>query len=107
MLTLDEVKRLCHKLSVEITGKPDDTLYEDVSCITYYNDVIDCGDTVVTHRHIDIEYSFGDSYEICEDTALFLYICTLCNLPLLKTEEEIVLYQNMYHERKGILHPKM
>ncbi|MCI8553954.1 MAG: hypothetical protein HFJ80_03305 [Clostridiales bacterium] len=94
MMTLKEVKQICHQLSLENTGESEEALCEEISCIVYYQDVIDCGDTVMVHRHIDIEYSFGDYYEIDEDTALFQYIGTLCPLPLLKEETEMVLYQN-------------
>ena len=38
--------------------------------------------------HIDIEYSFGDYYEVHEDSPLFPFICALCNLSLEQEEEE-------------------
>ena len=41
-----------------------------------------------------VEYSFGDYYEVHEDSPLFQFICELCNLSLTQDEEEIILYQN-------------
>lgn len=93
MITMDEVKQISTKLSEENMGIADDSLSEDISSIIYYSDVIECDDTVIIHRHIDIDYSFGDYFEVCEDTKLFQCICTLCNLPLLQEEQEIVIYQ--------------
>ena len=93
MFTLNEVKQICRQLSLEDTGAADDNLSEDISCIVYRIDVIDCDTTVIIDRHVDIEYSYGDYYEVSEDTPLFQFIGTLCELPLLDTEQEIILYQ--------------
>lgn len=93
MLTLNEVKQITGKLSLENTGMSHDNLSEDISYIAYRTDVFECGNTVKIHRHIDIEYSFGEYCEICEDTPLFQFICTLCNLPLPQEEQEMILYQ--------------
>lgn len=72
MMTLNEVRQICCQLAMENEGSADDTLCDDVDSITYYCDKIDCDDTMIVNRHIDIEYSFGDYYEIAEDTPLFL-----------------------------------
>ena len=93
MITMDDVKQISKKISLE-NGISDDDLSEDVSEIVYRMDVFDCGDSPVIDRHIDIEYSFGDYYEVHEDSPLFQFICALCNLPLAQNEEEIILYQN-------------
>ena len=63
--------------------------------IVYRIDVFECDDTPIIDRHIDIDYSFGDCYEIHEDNPLFQFICTLCNLSLAQAEEEeMILYHN-------------
>lgn len=97
MLTNSEVKQINHKLYLENMGMPEDSpindLSEDISYIIYYTDVFESDNIPIIHRHIDIEYSFGEYYEICENTDLFQFICTLCSLPLLQEEQELVLYQ--------------
>ncbi|MCM1536356.1 MAG: hypothetical protein NC126_10585 [Clostridium sp.] len=92
MITMDDVKQISRKVSSE-NGILDDDLSEEISEIVYRMDMFECGDTPIIDRHIDIEYSFGDYYEVHEDTPLFEFICTLCNLPLLQEENEIILYQ--------------
>ncbi len=91
MLTLEEVKQICGKVSMELTGAEEDSLWEDVSSIVYRLDTFDCVDMVICDRHIDIEYSFGDCYEIKEDAPLFQWICERCGLH--PAGEETVLYQ--------------
>ena len=93
MITMDDVKQISQKISLE-NGISDDDLSEDVSEIAYRIDVFECGDSPIIDRHIDIEYSFGDYYEVHEDSPLFQFICELCNLSLTQEEEEIILYQN-------------
>ena len=93
MITMDDVKQISQKISLE-NGISDDDLSEDVSEIVYRIDVFECGDSPVIDRHIDIEYSFGDYYEVHEDSPLFQVICELCNLSITQEEEEIILYQN-------------
>ena len=93
MITMDDVKQISQKISLE-NGISDDDLSEDVSEIAYRIDVFECGDSPIIDRHIDIEYSFGDYYEVHEDSPLFQFICELCNLSLAQEEEEIILYQN-------------
>ena len=93
MITMDDVKQISQKISLE-NGIFDDDLSEDVSEIAYRIDVFECGDSPVIDRHIDIEYSFGDYYEVHEDSPLFQFICELCNLSLAQEEEEIILYQS-------------
>ena len=93
MITMDDVKQISQKISLE-NGISDDDLSEDVSEIVYHIDVFGGGDIPIIDRHIDIEYSFGDYYEVHEDSPLFQFICALCNLSLAQEEEEIILYQN-------------
>ena len=93
MITIDDVKQISSKISLG-NGISDDTLSEDISEIVYRIDVFECGDTPIIDRHIDIEYSFGDCYEVHDNNPLFQFICALCNLSLKQDEEEIILYQN-------------
>ena len=93
MITMDDVKQISQKISLE-NGISDDDLSEDVSEIAYRIDVFECGDSPIIDRHIDIEYSFGDYYEVHEDSPLFQFICELWNLSLAQEEEEIILYQS-------------
>ena len=93
MITMDDVRQISQKISLE-NGISDDDLSEDVSEIAYRIDVFECSDSPVIDRHIDIEYSFGDYYEVHEDSPLFQFICELCNLSLAQEEEEIILYQS-------------
>ena len=69
-------------------GISEDNLSEDVSEIVYRTDVFECDDASIIDRHIDIEYSFGDYYEVHEDSPLFQFICALCNLSLEQEQEE-------------------
>lgn len=92
MITLNEVKHISSKVFLENIGVLDSDLSEDLSCIAYRIDVFECGDTFIIDRHIDIEYSFGEYYEVHEDTSLFQFICTLCGLSL-HEEKEIIIYQ--------------
>ena len=92
MITLEEVKEISRRLSLE-NGISDDNLSGDISGIVYRTEVFECGDSPMIDRHVDIEYSFGEYYEIGEDTSLFGFISTLCNLPLLQEEQEIVLWK--------------
>ena len=93
MITMDDIRQISQKISLE-NGTSDDDLSEDVSEIVCRTDAFECGDTPIIDRHIDIEYSFGDCYEVHEDNPLFQFICELCGLSLAHEEEEIILYQN-------------
>lgn len=93
MITLNEVKQIVDKLSLEDLPATDDNLIDDISCIVYCNDVFECGDETINSRHIDIEFSFGDYYEIQEEDPVFQFICTLCNLPMTEDEQELIIYQ--------------
>lgn len=94
MITIDGVKQISQKISLE-NGLSDGDLSEDVTEIVYRIDVFERGDTPMIDRHIDIEYSFGDYYEVHEENPLFQFIRALCNLSLAQVEEkEIILYQN-------------
>ena len=92
-ITLDEVKQISRQISLENTGAADEDLSGDIACIVYRTEVYACGGASRTGRHIDIEYSFGEFYEIHEETALFQAVCTLCGLPLRQEAGETVLYQ--------------
>lgn len=87
MITRNEVRQISNGLFMENGSS------EEISRIVYYIDVYETGDDTIIRRHVDIEYCFGEYYEICEGTSLFQLISTLCNLPLLQEEQEIVVYQ--------------
>lgn len=93
MITIDDVKQIISKIALE-NGIGDNDLSEDVFEIVYRTDVFKLDDETVIDRHIDIEFSFGDFYEVHEDNPLFQFISALCSLPLAQEEEEIILYQN-------------
>lgn len=93
MLTINEVKQIVSKLSLENLPLSNNDLIENISCVIYRNDVFVYGNTTMNSRHVDIEFSFGEYYEIHEDTPAFQFICTLCNLPLSKEEQELIIYQ--------------
>lgn len=92
MITINDVKQISKKISLE-NGISENDLSEDVSEIVYRTDVFECDDASIIDRHIDIEYSFGDYYEVHEENPLFQFICALCNLSFALEEEEIILYQ--------------
>lgn len=92
MITLDDVKEVSGKLALE-NGITADASKDDICSIIYRADVFDVEDPSMIERHIDIEYSFGEYYEIAEDTPLFQFICGLCDLPLSREEQEIVIWE--------------
>jgi len=87
MITINDVKQVSKKISLENVISEND-LSKDVSEIVYRTDVFECDDASIIDRHIDIEYSFGDYYEVHEDSPLFQFICALCNLSLEQEQEE-------------------
>ena len=98
MITLQGVKKISDKLYMENMDIAKDSQCEDLSeeifQIVFRKDVLECGSDTMVDRHIDIEYSFGECYEVHEETPLFQYICSLCGLSLLQEErEEMVIYQ--------------
>ena len=94
MLSLEDVNEICQGLSLEIMGRLEEDFSEDVSCIVYYHDICECGDVSIYHRHIDIEFVYGECYEIQEGMRLFQDICRLCDLSLVGDKEEgIVIFQ--------------
>ena len=92
MITANEVNQMVSKLFSENISS-DNELMEDISCIIYRRDAFECGDSAIYHRHIDIEFSFGEYREIHQDTPDFQFICRLCNLTLSGEEREIILYK--------------
>lgn len=103
MLTWNDVRQISDKFIMENTHIPNDDPGEDVSKdilrIVFRIDIFECGGDTVIDRHIDIEYFFGEYYEVNEGTALFRYISSLCSLPLQQEEQgEIVIYQKCQEE---------
>ena len=94
MMNLNEVKQVINKLALEKTMVQNNDLSNEVSCIVYRADIFKCGDDNIISRHIDIEFTFGDYYEICEGNSMFQYICSLCGLQTsMKEQDEVLLYQ--------------
>lgn len=93
MITIDSVKQINQKISLE-NGLSDDNPCEDITNIVYRIDTFGCGDSSIIDRHIDIEYFFGEYYEIYEENPLFQSICGMCNLSFVQEEmKEIILFQ--------------
>lgn len=97
MKNSDELNQILENLPFIIEGdnSADYNLSEDVSSIVYYVDIFECGNSDIISRHIDIDFIFGDCYELHEEDALFQAIFTRCNLQTITkaSEQEIVLYQ--------------
>jgi len=93
MITRSEVEQIVGRLPSQFSSGSGDCLIDDISYMVYRHEVFEYGGTAVHNRHIDIEFSFGECYEICEATPLFQLICGLCNLPLLKEEGEMMIYK--------------
>lgn len=94
MLTTSEVGEILNQLYAENTSSSNNDLFEAVECIVYRNDIFEYGAATQGYRHIDIEFSFGDYYEIAETTALFQFVCSLCDFP--QSEREWILYQQEF-----------
>lgn len=92
MLTLEQVKEISRRLAEE-NGIEIDASSEDISSIVYRIDVFGDEDPSMIDRHIDIEYSFGDYFEITEDSPLFEYIRGLCGLPFSSEEQGITIWE--------------
>lgn len=96
MLTKDDVKEISRRMASEKTDGAEDCSWEDISAVVCRVDVFpldDDGGESVLHRHIDIEYSFGDYYEAEEEDPLFRFIAGLSGLVLPEEETEIILYE--------------
>lgn len=97
MINSDELNQILENLSfiIERDNHADYDLSEDVSRIVYYVDIFECGSSNIISRHIDIDFIFGDCYELHEEDALFQSIFTRCNLQTIAedSEQEIILYQ--------------
>lgn len=93
MLTFNNVKEIIRHLSEKMMLKYDLDLCGDVSSIVYYSDSYKCGENNIIDRHIDIEFVFGEYHELHEKDELFQYICSLCSLPAVINQAEIILYK--------------
>lgn len=94
MLTFHDVKKIIKQLSEKMLLEYDAALCEDVSAIVYYNDLYKCGENNIIDRHIDIEFIFGEYYELHDEDELFQYIYELCELSSVMKEGKKILYQN-------------
>ena len=95
MMNINELKGILVKLSHENIDENIDKLAEDVFSVVYRVDIFECGDINIINRHIDIEYEYGESYEIHEGDILYDNIFSLCNLNVIGKEQDadIILYQ--------------
>ena len=81
------------KLFPENSFMPDKELIGDISCIIYRNDLFECDGKTIHSKHIDIEFSFGEYYEIPQVDPAFQFICNLCKLALPEETQEFIIYQ--------------
>lgn len=97
MINSDELNQILENLPFisERDNRADYDLSEDISRIVYYVDIFECGNSDIVSRHIDIDFIFGDCYELHEEDALFQSIFTQYNLQTITedSEQEIILYQ--------------
>ena len=95
MIDINELKDILVKLPHENIDKDIDKLVEDVFLVVYQVDMFECGDINIINRHIDIEYEYGEFYEIHEGDNLYDDIFALCNLNVNKKEQntDIIIYQ--------------
>ena len=93
MITINEVRQIMNKFFPENSFMPDKELIEDISCIIYRNDIFECNDKTIHSKHIDIEFSFGECYEIPQVAPAFQFICNICNLSLPEETLELIIYQ--------------
>lgn len=88
MLTSTDVQNILRFL-----GASADDLSKDVDCIVYRTDVFSCGEEAIISRHIDIEFTFGEHYEIADTLPLFDWICDHSGLAPSSEETAVLLYQ--------------
>ena len=93
MITTNQVWQIMNKLFPENASMPYNEIIDDISCIIYRNDIFECGDKTIHSKHIDIEFSFGECYEIPQDNPVFQFICNICNFPLSEETQELIIYQ--------------
>lgn len=93
MITTYEIRQIMNKLFPENSFTQGMGLIEDISCIIYRNDIFECDDKTIHSKHIDIEFSFGESYEIPQASPEFQFICNICNLALPEETQELIIYQ--------------
>lgn len=95
MITREEIKKIIRKIDLEKNISSENYLSEDVEHIVYRVDFLECGSHNMINKHIDIEFAFGEYFELHEGENLYQYIFKLCNLTDIKAEKEteILLYQ--------------
>ena len=91
VITIDEVKQIAHELFLENLSVSEDDFNEDISCIIYRNDVLECGGNTIHSNHNDIEFSYGECCEIPQTAPAFQFICKLCKFT--PSEKEFTIYQ--------------
>lgn len=86
VITLENIKEFLRKIQLDENSLSSD----DVYLIAYRIDCFNCGDEKIIMKHIDIEFDFGECYEIHEGEELYNYIYELCNLDEIKEAEKIL-----------------
>ena len=81
-----EAEQIAKRLALQNSSVADEDLIGSISSIVYRNDRFEYGGMVMEGRHIDVELSFGEYYEITQENPLFEFICTLCEVPLSERE---------------------
>lgn len=95
-MLIEDIKLLFEKLSKNDFMKIDNALWEDVDRVTLYVDRFNLGSTnqIITTKHIDIDFTFGEHIEFHENDELYEYILELSALQESDPEEKaIILYQ--------------
>ena len=97
MLTEDEVNKIMEAITSANHTDFDGDLCEEISEIAYCVDRFEFDDDCEISRHIDIEFTFGEYFEIHEGDALYEFVFSLesmrgGNLQTLENETRILLY---------------
>lgn len=85
LITLENIKEFLRIIQLN-----ENSLSRDVHLIAYRIDCFDCGDEKIIMKHIDIEFDFGECYEIHQGEELYNYIYEFCNLDEIKENEKIL-----------------
>jgi len=95
MISEKELKQIHHDILLENQAElSDNDAWKEISSIVYRQDIMECSGLTITDRHIDIEYSFGEYYEVREKNALFRYIYESSGITLPPDkQQEIVLFE--------------
>ena len=93
MITKYELWLIAEKLSEENFFDTGAASAGEITSVVYRCDALDCGGASVRVRHIDVEFSSGEFYEIRESSPLFRFVCGLSGCPPLGGEWEALLFR--------------